>query len=150
MNKKAFTLIELLVVVLIIGILAAIAVPQYQVAVTKSRFTKLIISARALKDAEEVYYMENGHYTTQQSDLAFTPSMSCKVDLDQTMSLIRCASSSEHIMLQWFLNKSIYSNQRWCFAYSKVADQVCASFGGTTTFVERAENSTAARTYILP
>ena len=61
--KKAFTLIELLVVVLIIGILAAIALPQYQKAVIKSRVATILPFAKALKNAKEVYYMENGQYT---------------------------------------------------------------------------------------
>jgi type IV pilus assembly protein PilE len=62
-NKNAFTLIELLVVVLIIGILAAIALPQYQVAVAKSKLTAVIPKTKALKDAAEMYFLNHGNYT---------------------------------------------------------------------------------------
>ena len=57
MNKKAFTLIELLVVVLIIGILAAIALPQYQKAVLKTKYTQVQILGRALQEAVNRYYL---------------------------------------------------------------------------------------------
>ena len=59
-NKKAFTLIELLVVVLIIGILAAVAVPQYQKAVEKSHITEALTLLNSLQKATEVYLLANG------------------------------------------------------------------------------------------
>ncbi len=65
-----FTLIELLVVVLIIGILAAIALPQYRVAVAKARLVQLITLANSTVTAMEEYYLANNSYTKQWNDLA--------------------------------------------------------------------------------
>nr|QGT50829.1 hypothetical protein Elusimicrob2101_0920 [uncultured Elusimicrobia bacterium] len=68
-NKRGFTLIELLVVILIIGVLAAVAVPQYQKAVWKSRAAQLFTLARSLGTAQEAFAMANGSYPAQFSDL---------------------------------------------------------------------------------
>ncbi len=68
-KKKGFTLIELLVVVLIIGILSAIALPQYEKTVEKSRAAEGLVLVRAIADAEDRYLMANGEYTIDVRDL---------------------------------------------------------------------------------
>ncbi len=59
-----FTLIELLVVVLIIGILSAIALPKYRVAVARTRYHQQVVMATSLSQAIQRYYMANSAYPT--------------------------------------------------------------------------------------
>ena len=82
-----FTLVELLVVVLIIGILAAVAVPQYQKAVAKSRYMNLVTAGKSLKDAMEIYYLANGTY----------PSYWNQLDIEYP----GCEASSTHHYMLW-------------------------------------------------
>lgn len=68
-GMDGFTLIELLVVVLIIGILASVAMPQYNKAVEKSRATQALAILKSLYAAQETYYMANNAYASSFDEL---------------------------------------------------------------------------------
>ncbi len=71
-QKRGFTLIELLVVVLIVGILTAVALPQYQQAVLKSQFAKLRVMTESITKSVHVYYLAQGDWPKDFEDLDIT------------------------------------------------------------------------------
>jgi len=68
-NRRGFTLIELLIVVVIIGILAAIAVPKFQNTKGKANAASLRADIRNLITAEEAYFYDNSAYTNTVTSL---------------------------------------------------------------------------------
>jgi len=83
--KKGFTLIELLVVVLIMGILASVALPQYLKSVERARTAEAINWMNAWADAEERHYMKTGSYVRMVSDGGDTD-LDIGIKLDESKS----------------------------------------------------------------
>ena len=85
-NTQAFTLIELLVVVLIIGILASVALPQYQKAVIKTRYAALKSLTNALYQAEQTFLLANGEYTNDFDALSIETPAYTKATTTKTVT----------------------------------------------------------------
>ncbi len=67
--KKGFTLIELLIVVVIIGILAAIAIPKFSSTKDKAKLASVKTDIRNFMTAQEAYFSDHGSYTATLTDI---------------------------------------------------------------------------------
>ena len=72
-GRQGFTLIELLIVVVIIGILAAIAIPKFSATREKAYFSAMKSDLKNLQSQQEIYYNRNSHYTSSLAELEFDP-----------------------------------------------------------------------------
>ncbi len=134
-----FTLIELLVVVLIIGILSAIAIPQYQKAVARSRAVEAITTLRALTTAQEEYYMANGGYTKNLEELSVQVKNTkyyefvCKSVKDGD-NLDTCYAHGNQFTPTFeayspFTGDRPETGKMWCVANSAQQHDICRTFG---------------------
>ena len=126
--KKAFTLIELLIVIIIIGILASMAVPQYQKMVEKSKLSQAFIKMDALRKGENIYYMQYDKWLDINS-----PSMDSKYDVKISALLLEPSdfSGDTYFSYWWGTNKYRTPDNKLHAGGTSLAVRT-ESFDGTT------------------
>ena len=80
-DRKGFTLIELLIVVVIIGILAAIAIPKFSATREKAYFAAMKSDLKNLASQQEIYYADEYTYTNSSTNLGFVQSEAVHVGI---------------------------------------------------------------------
>ena len=135
-NKKGFTLLELLVVVLIIGILTAIALPQYKLAVGKAKFAELKASSHGIAEALQRYYLIHGTYegsTRDKLDIEIPETISCLSWVENPY--VRCCKEIFNKKMCFYRHKA--GQPYSCYAYttdqSDIYNRICQHETGNKT-----------------
>ena len=106
-NNKGFTLIELLIVVVIIGILAAIAIPRFSATREKAYFAAMKSDLKNLASQQEIYYSDNYTYGPAATTVGFVNSDGVIVNLG-SISSSGWAASATHLAIGALEGCAIY------------------------------------------
>ena len=105
-NKQGFTLIELLIVIVILGILAALAIPKVSNMTYRSYFAAMEADLKNLASQQEIYYASEYSYTAEKSDLAFTSSRDVSISVNADSE--GWSATATHVALEPIEGCSIY------------------------------------------
>lgn len=144
MKRTAFTLVELLIVVIILGILAAVVIPQFSDASTDARLSSLMTNLQTIRGQLDLYKLQhNGNYPTLA---AFADQMTKKTDADGTVNAAgKYGPYMQKVPNNPFTvggtgndvtNTAAAANKAW--NYNETSGEFKANDGGTTNGVSHA------------
>ncbi len=143
LNRGGFTLIELLVVVLIIGILAAIALPQYQRAVLRARVAEVKVTLKSLVEAGDLWMLRTGETErfpiNDELDIQWPESTYWEFEWDEgdATGYLACASPKQDGLGDIFvcytsnrMKTSDLAGKWWCSSWDEQGHKTCQRLEG--------------------
>jgi prepilin-type N-terminal cleavage/methylation domain-containing protein len=93
-QRSAFTLVEILIAMIIVGILAAVAIPKFNTMKARANFAAMKVALKNLGQAEEAFFADHGEYSANLDSLNFKPSP------EMTLTVVEASATGWSALIQ--------------------------------------------------